>query len=311
MAPAATATAPSAAIAQPLDLRERRLEPRDRAVGLDAQEAVPRRRRGRPRGSRRRRGTRTSFARRPRPGRRARRPSARGSAPDRPARPGRRTRRGSTSRSRRRRRGGRPTGSTTAGRPRSPGRRRPSAAPRASRPPGRPRPAAGRRVPGHVRVVPLEPRERRAVRRRPRRGDEVDPADEDAPGAVGPVEGEGDDLVLDEQRVLVADRVVRLAHGVQPVGAGIEPHVGEPVRPLGRERDGRRDALRVEPVQPPVAPPTRRRRLPPAARYEPPPYSWTWFRTLNGTGVSSWVAPSGPRRSSVRRPPSADRPSSQ
>ncbi len=51
--------------------------------------------------------------------------------------------------------------------------------------------------------------------------------------------------------------------------------------------------------------------LPPAARYEPPPYSWTLFRTLNGTGVSSWVAPSGPRRSSVRRPPSADRPSSQ
>ena len=50
---------------------------------------------------------------------------------------------------------------------------------------------------------------------------------------------------------------------------------------------------------------------PPSTRKEPPPYSWTRLRTLNGSGVSSRVAPSGVRRMSVRRPPSDGRPSIQ
>src|SRR6476620_3799909 len=51
--------------------------------------------------------------------------------------------------------------------------------------------------------------------------------------------------------------------------------------------------------------------MPPATTYEPPPYSWTRERTLNGAGVSSEVEPSAAARTRVRRPPSAGRPSTQ
>src|SRR6476659_8113201 len=51
--------------------------------------------------------------------------------------------------------------------------------------------------------------------------------------------------------------------------------------------------------------------MPPTTTYEPPPYSWTRERTLNGAGVSSEVEPSAAARTMVRRPPSAGRPSTQ
>src|SRR5688572_17834862 len=45
--------------------------------------------------------------------------------------------------------------------------------------------------------------------------------------------------------------------------------------------------------------------------YEPPPYSCTRDRTLNGAGVRSLVEPSGAARTRTRRPSSAGRPSTQ
>src|SRR6187200_2603230 len=51
--------------------------------------------------------------------------------------------------------------------------------------------------------------------------------------------------------------------------------------------------------------------MPPTTTYEPPPYSCTRERTLNGAGVSSDVEPSAAARTRVRRPPSAGRPSTQ
>ena len=79
------------------------------------------------------------------------------------------------------------------------------------------------------------------------------PATRTRPGAVGPVERDRDQLVDDQQRVVLARRVVRLAHGVQPLARGVEragrrSATGRP----GVIATGSATRLRVEPVQPPV-----------------------------------------------------------
>ena len=50
---------------------------------------------------------------------------------------------------------------------------------------------------------------------------------------------------------------------------------------------------------------------PPDAVQAPPPYSWTRVRALNPSGSTSVVAPSGVRRTTWTRPPSAGRSSLQ
>ena len=166
------------------------------------------------------------------------------------------------------------------------------------------------RVPRHVGEVPLDPGEAGAVGRGPRRRDEVGARDEDAAGRRPTVEGDRDELVDDQQRVVLARRVVRLADGVQPLPDGVEAQVGvAPRAGRGDRRRLRRAAGSRRYSRPSAAFEATIRPRPP--RTSAPPYSWTRLRTLNGAGVSSRVAPSSPWRSSVRRPPSADRPSSQ
>ena len=109
-----------------------------------------------------------------------------------------------------------------------------------------------RRVPGHVRLVPLEPRERAAVRRRPRRGIEVGAAHEHPSRAVGAVECDRHQLVDHEVRAVGLGGVVGLAHRVEAIATGIESHVGESPRVRRRQRDRIGGAVRVESPQAPV-----------------------------------------------------------
>ncbi len=93
------------------------------------------------------------------------------------------------------------------------------------------------RVPRHVGEVPLDPGEAAAVRRGTWRRDEVGTRDEDAAGAVRSVERDRDQLVDDQQRVVLARRVVGLADGVQPLSDGVEAQVGVAPRAGRGDRD--------------------------------------------------------------------------
>ena len=232
--------------------------------------------------------------------RRTRPPSARAPRAAGP-RPGGR---GSTSRFGPRRNGARRRGTTRAGRSTRPGRRRPArTAPRVPSGEDR-RDSQPGGVPGHVRVVPFEPRQQPAVgERRGRRGSPV-PAR--GRRRLAAVEWHGDDRV-DDIGLAGAPRGPRGRR--EPAAGRIGPQVGETPRTLGRDRYG-------------VAAPGSRRysrlsakfektTVPPATTYEPPPYSWTRVRTLNGGGVRSVVEPSADALTRTRRPPSAGRASSQ
>ena len=88
------------------------------------------------------------------------------------------------------------------------------------------------RIPGHVRVVPLEPRESRPVRGEPRGSEEVRALDEHARRPL-PVERD-----LDDRGDGLAIARVVLTHGEEPAATGVEPEVRVPVVALGRDRLG-------------------------------------------------------------------------
>ena len=107
-------------------------------------------------------------------------------------------------------------------------------------------------VPRHRRVVPLQPRERGAVRRHPRRRHEVRSADEDLRLARNPGV-EHDDLVDDVDRAVAEVPLAdaddpRAVRAELPVGVAVAPRPGR----LGGERLGR--ALGLEAVQALVGP---------------------------------------------------------
>ena len=104
------------------------------------------------------------------------------------------------------------------------------------------------RVPGHVRVVPLEPAQARAVRCLARRRHEVGTGHED--DRVAAVERDGDDRVDHGLVVALAGRMI-LADRVEPASCEIGPQVGVAPRTGRRDRDGLGGAG-VEPVQPSV-----------------------------------------------------------
>ena len=133
---------------------------------------------------------------------------------------------------------------------------------RASRRRGPPPTRSRTAVPGHVRQVPLQPGERPSVRRRARARDEVRPAHEDPARAVGAVEGQRHDLVDHESRVVGPVGIVRLADRVQAREPGVEPEVRVAPRALRRDRLGLREPVGVQPVQAAVG--LRRRHHPSA-----------------------------------------------
>ena len=190
---------------------------------------------------------------------------------------------------------------TRAGRPTPRGRRRRSRAAAGSV--ERRHPQLGP-VPGHVRVVPAGQGEPAAVRADPREGVEVAPPREHG-RLVGPVERQGDDLVLG----FAARRATsRTQTTVRPSGASRSRRsAGRRALGLGRDRD--RLLAEPLPVEPLVGEVDEEDEVAATSVQAPPPYSWTRVRTLAPGGVTSSGSPPAARRISATRPPSAGRPS--